>query len=174
MTGVASGEATVTYRSAGGEETYAVTVGADIPPETVKNYVYVLNREFYEVKRARLPKYNKYAKWYYGKKKEVGWCSVFTIYCANASGNNPVKKGEVDTVNPPMVQYLREGQVGNQFDGFMVWAALWACQSRLPRHLRGHEQRLPYRAHRLSNGCPRYGRRRVRRHHGGGQYVQQR
>ena len=119
MTGVASGEATVTYRSAGGEETYAVTVGADIPPETVKNYVYVLNREFYEVKRARLPKYNKYAKWYYGKKKEVGWCSVFTIYCANASGNNPVKKGEVDTVNPPMVQYLREGQVGNQFDGFM-------------------------------------------------------
>ncbi|MDO4349705.1 MAG: Ig-like domain-containing protein [Eubacteriales bacterium] len=120
MTGVAPGEATVTYSAPNGDRAYLVSVGNDYPPELVKNYIYVLQREFYSVKRARLPKYNKYAKWYYGKKKEVGWCSVFTIYCANASGNNPIKLGEIDPANVPMVQYLREGQVGHQYDGFMA------------------------------------------------------
>lgn len=120
MTAVAPGEATLTYRAADGERSLTVTVGDDNPPETVKNYLYVLKREFYDVKRAKLPKYNQYAKWYYGKKKEVGWCSVFTIYCANAAGANPLKKTEIDVADPPMVQYLREGQVGNQYDGFMA------------------------------------------------------
>ena len=119
MTGVAPGEASVTYSTPSGEHIYRVSVADDYPPELVKNYIYVLRREFYSVKRARLPKYNQYAKWYYGKKKEVGWCSVFTIYCANASGNNPIKLGEIDPDNVPMVQYLREGQVGHQYDGFM-------------------------------------------------------
>lgn len=118
MTGVAPGEATVTCELADGTHTYLVTVGDDQLPETIKNYVYVLNREFYSVKRAKLPKYNQYAKWYYGRKKEVGWCSVFTIYCANASGNLPLGEKEVDTENPSMVQFFREGQVGNQYDGF--------------------------------------------------------
>lgn len=89
MTGVAPGTATVTYQAAEGEHTYQVTVSDDALPELIKNYIYVLNREFYTVKRARLPKYNQYAKWYYGRKNEVGWCSVFTIYCANAAGANP-------------------------------------------------------------------------------------
>jgi len=118
MTGIAPGEATVECLLPEGEFTYNVTVGDDLLPETVKNYVYVLNREFYSVKRAKLPKYNQYAKWYYGRKKEVGWCAVFTIYCANASGNLPVGEKEVDTETPPMVQYFREGQVGNQYDSF--------------------------------------------------------
>ena len=118
MTGVAPGEATITCELADGIHTYQVTVGDDQLPETIKNYVYVLNREYYSVKRAKLPKYNQYAKWYYGRKKEVGWCSVFTIYCANASGNLPLGEKEVDTENPNMVQFFREGQVGNQYDGF--------------------------------------------------------
>lgn len=118
MTGIAPGEATVTCMLHDGEHSYTVTVGDDQLPETVKNYIYVLNREFYSVKRAKLPKYNQYAKWYYGRKKEVGWCSVFTIYCANASGNLPVGEKEVDAENPPMVQFFREGQVGNQYDSF--------------------------------------------------------
>lgn len=118
MTGVAPGEATVTCQLEDGEHIYTVTVSDDALPETVKNYIYVLNQEFYSVKRERLPKYNKYAKWYYGKKKEVGWCAVFAIYCANASGNQPLGEKEVDTENPPMVQFFREGQVGNQYDGF--------------------------------------------------------
>ena len=118
MTGVAPGEATVTCELEDGTHTYTVTVGDDQLPETIKNYVYVLNREFYSVKRAKLPKYNQYAKWYYGRNKEVGWCAVFTIYCANASGNLPLGEKEVDTENPPMVQFFKEGQVGNQYDGF--------------------------------------------------------
>ncbi len=118
MTGAAPGEAIVTCVLDDGEYRYNVTVGDDQLPETIKNYVYVLNREFYSVKRAKLPKYNQYAKWYYGRKKEVGWCAVFTIYCANASGNLPLGEKEVDTENPPMVQFFREGQVGNQYDGF--------------------------------------------------------
>lgn len=120
MHGVAPGEAVVTYHAADGDHAYAVSVSDDALPETVKNYVYVLNREFYTVKRARLPKYNQYAKWYYGRKNEVGWCSVFTIYCANAAGSNPIKVKELDLENVPMVQFLREGQVGRQYDGFLA------------------------------------------------------
>ncbi|MEG1891549.1 MAG: Ig-like domain-containing protein [Clostridia bacterium] len=120
MEGVAPGTANVTYTAVDGEHVYAVTVGDEYLPEAAKNYVYIAKREFFEVKRARLPKYNKYAKWYYGKKKEVGWCSVFTIYCANAAGTNPLKEKELNLQDPPMVQYMREGQVGNQYDGFLA------------------------------------------------------
>lgn len=119
MTAVAPGETTVVYSAPDGDKTLAVTVADDALPEAVKNYIYVLRREFYEVQRAKLPKYNQYAKWYYGRRKEVGWCSVFTIFCANAAGTQPIDEDEIDAANPPMVQYLREGQVGNQYDGFM-------------------------------------------------------
>ncbi len=120
MTGLSQGEATITYQAADGEHVYLVTVSDDTPPEVIKNYLYVLRREFLSVKRARLPKYNKYAKWYYGRKNEVGWCAVFTIYCANAAGTNPIKYTEIDAENPPMVQFLREGTVGHQYDGFLA------------------------------------------------------
>ena len=119
MTGVAPGTATVTYQAAEGERTYQVTVSDDALPELIKNYIYVLNREFYTVKRARLPKYNQYAKWYYGRKNEVGWCSVFTIYCANAAGANPIKVADLETEGESPVQFFREGQVGRQYDGFL-------------------------------------------------------
>lgn len=119
MTGVAPGTATVTYQAAEGEHTYQVTVSDDALPELIKNYIYVLNREFYTVKRARLPKYNQYAKWYYGRKNEVGWCSVFTIYCANAAGANPIKVADLETEGESPVQFFREGQVGRQYDGFL-------------------------------------------------------
>ena len=111
--------ATVTYQAAEGERTYQVTVSDDALPELIKNYIYVLNREFYTVKRARLPKYNQYAKWYYGRKNEVGWCSVFTIYCANAAGANPIKVADLETEGESPVQFFREGQVGRQYDGFL-------------------------------------------------------
>ncbi len=118
LTGVSAGEASVTARTADGTFTYRVTVGADQLPALIQNYIYILRSEFYSVKRAKLPKYNKYAKWYYGRRKEVGWCSVFTIYCANAAGAQPLKRKEADAENPPMVQFFKEGQVGHQYDGF--------------------------------------------------------
>ena len=119
MTGVAPGEAIVTGSTEDGDYFYQVTVGDDQLPQVIKNYIYVLQREFYSVKRSRLPKYNKYAKWYYGRRKEVGWCSVFTIYCANAAGTDPLTLKEIDYENPPMVQFIQQGQVGHQYDGFL-------------------------------------------------------
>ncbi len=119
MTGVGLGSATVTYETVSGTDTFQVTVSEEAPPELAKNMVYVARREYYKTQRKRLPKYNEYAKWYYGKKKEVGWCSVFTIFCANASGSDPVKlKAIPETLTDEDVLYLREGQVGHQYDGF--------------------------------------------------------
>ncbi|MBR4068922.1 MAG: Ig-like domain-containing protein [Clostridia bacterium] len=118
MTAVAPGIATVRWQSPEGEKTVVVTVGDDLISEIGKNYVYVLNREYYSVARERLPKYNQYAKWYYRRKKEVGWCAVFTIYCANAAGFDPIKEADVDPEGAYTDLFLREGQVGTQYDGF--------------------------------------------------------
>ena len=120
MTALAPGEATVTYTTASGATACRVTVSDDALPELIKNYIYVLYREFYSVKRATLPKYNQYAKWYYGRRNEVGWCAVFTIYCANAAGANPVKAAELPLDALPNVQFVREGAVGKQYDGYMA------------------------------------------------------
>ena len=118
MTAVAPGETTVRHAAADGEVAITVTVADDAMSEIAKNYVYVLNREYYSVGREKLPKYNQYAKWYYRKKKEVGWCSVFTIYCANAAGFDPLEEKEIDPENEYTDLFFREGQVGNQYDGF--------------------------------------------------------
>lgn len=120
MTARGEGSARVVYRTgAGGILSYEITVSRDVPRELAKNMAYIAQREFLRTRRARLPKYNQYARWYYGKKKEVGWCSVFTIYCANAAGANPLKKKDSAQVTAEETLYLREGQVGNQYDGFM-------------------------------------------------------
>lgn len=119
MTGVSAGEAEVTCVIGEEEYTYNVTVGDDQLPHAIKNYIYVLNREFYTVKRARLPRYNQYAKWYYKKRKEVGWCAVFTAACANAAGIQPLELRDLDKLEtPPEVMFVRQGEVGHQYDGF--------------------------------------------------------
>ena len=118
MTAVSAGTATVTYRAATGDVPFAVTVADDAMPQSIRALTYVARREYLDTHRARLPKYNKYAKWYYGKKKEVGWCSVFTIWCANASGNNPIDEENIASADPKGVVLFREGQVGNQYDAF--------------------------------------------------------
>ncbi len=118
MTGVAPGQTTVRWQTGDGEKSVLVTVDDNAISEIAKNYVYVLNREYYSVARQRLPKYNQYAKWYYRKKKEVGWCSVFTIFCANAAGFDPIKEADIDPAYPYTDIFFREGQVGNQYDGF--------------------------------------------------------
>ena len=119
MTGVSAGEAEVSCLLGEDEYTYNVTVGDDQLPQAIKNYIYVLNREFYTVQRSRLPRYNQYAKWYYKKKKEVGWCAVFTAYCANAAGVQPLELRDLDKLEtPPDVMFVRQGEVGHQYDGF--------------------------------------------------------
>lgn len=119
MTGVKDGAATVTCVSQDGKETaFAVAVSKDALPEKAKAFVYVARREYLKNRRQWLPRANEYTKWYYRSNKEVGWCSVFTIWCANASGNNPIPAEDAANVPDDQVLFLREGQVGNQYDGF--------------------------------------------------------
>ena len=120
MTAGAAGSATVSYLTTEGEEHYTITVGEEVPTEGAKNVAYVAKREFLANRRARLPKYNQYAKWYYGKRNEIGWCAVFTIWCANAGGVLPVKKNAEVNITDNATLYFSEGQVGNQYDGFFA------------------------------------------------------
>ena len=118
LTALTPGTAEVSCQTGAGTQTLTVIVTDDAIPLAARNFAYVAQREFTQTARARLPKYNQYAKWYYGKRKEVGWCSVFTIWCANASGNHPVDESAVTEAATDQVLYFREGQVGNQYDGF--------------------------------------------------------
>lgn len=121
MTAQGEGSARVVHRTGNGDIlSYQITVSQETPTELAKNMAYIAQREFLQTQRSKLPKYNKYAQWYYGKKKEVGWCSVFTIYCANAAGANPLKRGDTAQVLVEDTLYLREGQVGHQYDGFIA------------------------------------------------------
>ena len=120
MTALAEGAALVGYHTAEGDAFFLVMVSRETPTEIAKNMAFVAQREYYQVKKARLPKYNQYAKWYYGKKNEVGWCSVFGIWCANAAGANPIRAKEAKEVPDSETLYLREGAVGKQYDGFFA------------------------------------------------------
>ncbi|MBE0600457.1 MAG: CHAP domain-containing protein [Firmicutes bacterium] len=118
MTGVAPGTATVICTMAGNAVFFGVTVADDAMPEVVKNFVYIAKREFYLNKLQGMQRSNQYTKWYYKNKKAVGWCSVFTIWCANAAGFDPIPEKNAKDVQPAEALFLREGQVGNQYDGF--------------------------------------------------------
>ncbi len=118
MTGVSEGSAAVTCTANGTDTVCTVTVANGAMPERVKAFVYVARREYLQNARARLPKANDYTRWYYRSAKEVGWCSVFTIWCANASGFDPVPDEDAAAFTNGEVLFLREGQVGNQYDAF--------------------------------------------------------
>ena len=120
VTALREGATLVTYRLPTGDVTLEVTVSADAPPRAIVNLAYVARSEFFSTQRARLPKYNKYAKWYYGKKKEVGWCAVFVNWCANACGGHPLKREEVPADTAGEVLFLREGMPSNQYEGFFA------------------------------------------------------
>ncbi len=118
MTGVAPGTATVICTAADNSYFFGVTVADGAMPEVVKNFVYVVKHEFYLNKLQGMQRSNQYTKWYYKSKKAVGWCSVFTIWCANAAGFDPIPEEDAKDVLPSEPLFLREGQVGNQYDGF--------------------------------------------------------
>jgi hypothetical protein len=118
MTGVSPGEATVICTTADNTYFCGVTVADDAMPEVVKNFIYIAKHEFYLNKRESMPRSNQYTKWYYKSKKAVGWCAVFTIWCANAAGFDPIPEEDAKNVQPSEPLFLREGQVGNQYDGF--------------------------------------------------------
>ncbi len=118
MTALAEGETQVTYHAPSGDVTLTVSVSAEAMPRVIENLIWVAQNEYFSTQRAKLPKWNKYAKWYYGKKNEVGWCSVFTIWCANAAGGNPIRGEELPADTSGQVMLLREGYPSNQYEGF--------------------------------------------------------
>ena len=119
MTGVSQGIATVICTIGDDTNFYGVTVADDAMPERVKAFLYVVKHEYYTNQREWMPRANQYTRWYYKSKKEVGWCSVFTIWCANASGFDPIPEENAKEITDEQVLFVREGQVGNQYDSFV-------------------------------------------------------
>lgn len=86
-------------------------------PEKIRRFIEVAQNEFTQTNWERLPKDNKYTIWFYGDHRQIGWCSVFLIWCANEAG---IPLFEMESVEVPQdgVFSCREGRVGNVKLGF--------------------------------------------------------
>lgn len=117
---LSNGNATITYKNNNQTMTLEIIADDSNQPIAIQNLIYIANYEYLSTAMNRLPKYNKYAKWYYKKKKEVGWCSVFSSYVTNASGLPTFKHDTIalDSLSANKAFGLLEGQVGNQWEGF--------------------------------------------------------
>ena len=95
-------------------ETYDLTFPEDMPLEA-RNFVLFARAQFEKHPFEKLPKANEYTPWYYHDKREIGWCSVFQIYCAYHSGLQLLKYKQDVTVAPDAVISAMEGLVGNVY-----------------------------------------------------------
>ena len=94
--------------------TYDLEFPAEMPL-AARNFVLTARAEFEKHPFEKLPKANEYTKWYYEDKREIGWCSVFQIYCAYHSGLQLIKHKQDVTVNPGECISAMEGRVGNVY-----------------------------------------------------------
>ena len=95
-------------------QTYDLEFPEDMPLEA-KNFVLFARAQFEKYPFEKLPKANEYTKWYYQDKREIGWCSVFQIYCAQHSGVQLIKHKQDVSVAPGDVISAMEGRVGNVY-----------------------------------------------------------
>ena len=95
-------------------ESYGLTFPEDMPLEA-RNFVLFARAQFEKHPFEKLPKANEYTQWYYHDKREIGWCSVFQIYCAYHSGLQLLKYKQDVTVAPDAVISAMEGRVGNVY-----------------------------------------------------------
>ena len=95
-------------------ETYDLTFPEDMPLEA-RNFVLFARAQFEKYPFEKLPKANEYTQWYYRDKREIGWCSVFQIYCAYHSGLQLIKYKQDVTAAPEEVISAMEGRVGNVY-----------------------------------------------------------
>lgn len=93
-------------------ETYGLTFPEDMPL-AARNFVLTARAEFEKNDWTKLPKNNEYTKWYYHDNREIGWCSVFQIYCAYHSGLQLIRYKQDVTVEPGECISAMEGRVGN-------------------------------------------------------------
>ena len=84
-------------------------------PLAARNFVLLARAQFELHPFEKLPKANDYTKWYYRDKREIGWCSVFQIWCAYHSGLQLLKYKQDVTLAPGDTISAMEGRVGNVY-----------------------------------------------------------
>ena len=95
-------------------ESYGLTFPEEMPL-AARNFVLTARAEFEKHPFEKLPKANDYTHWYYEDEREIGWCSVFQIYCAQHSGVQLVKyKQDVQLQETDVISAM-EGRVGNVY-----------------------------------------------------------
>lgn len=95
-------------------DSYGLTFPGEMPL-AARNFVLTARAEFEKHPFEKLPKANEYTKWYYQDKREIGWCSVFQIYCAYHSGLQLIKYKQDVTVGGEECISAMEGRVGNVY-----------------------------------------------------------
>ncbi|MBQ7486094.1 MAG: CHAP domain-containing protein [Clostridia bacterium] len=98
-------------------ELYDLTFPEDMP-ETARLFVLTARAQFERHPFELLPKNNEYTIWYYHDNREIGWCSVFQIWCAYHSGMTLVRWNQEDTLSPTDCLSAMEGRVGNVYKAF--------------------------------------------------------
>ena len=96
---------------------YDLTFPEEMPLEAV-NFVLTARGEFEKHPFERLPKNNDYTHWFYEDEREIGWCSVFQIWCANHSGVPLVLYKQDVQIGDGDVFSAMEGRVGNVYKAF--------------------------------------------------------
>ena len=87
-------------------------------PLIARNFVLTARAEFEKHPFEKLPKANDYTKWFYQDKREIGWCSVFQLYCGYHSGVQLIKYKQETPVSADTVVTAMEGRVGNVYLAF--------------------------------------------------------
>ena len=107
----------------GALETYGLTFPEEMPL-AARNFVLKARAEFEKHPFVKLPKANEYTRWYYEDDREIGWCSVFQLYCAYHSGVQLIRHKQDAAVADGDVISAMEGRVGNVyyvFDAYDRW-----------------------------------------------------
>ena len=97
--------------------TYDLTFPEDMPL-AAKNFVLTARAQFELHPFEKLPKANDYTKWYYEDKREIGWCSVFQIWCAYHSGLKLIRFKGSEQLPEGTVFSAMEGRVGQVYETF--------------------------------------------------------
>lgn len=101
----------------GALEAYDLLFPEEMPLEA-RNFVLTARAEFEKHPFEKLPKANEYTQWYYHDNREIGWCSVFQLYCAYHSGVRLVRLKQDVSLLPGEVFSAMEGRVGNVYLAF--------------------------------------------------------
>lgn len=109
--------AAIKTQAEGELEPYDLTFPEDMPL-TARNFVLLARAQFEKNDWAKLPKNNEYTKWYYHDNREIGWCSVFQLWCAYHSGMQLIRyKQDVEVGEGECISAM-EGRVGNVYLAF--------------------------------------------------------